>query len=472
LDQFVLKREMPVEDGYDLVVAGGGPAGSAAAICAARLGARVLLVEALGCLGGTGTSGLVTEFDPMANGEQMVVGGFMREIIETLYERGCVPTVLDPKRWRQESHRWTPFDAEGLKILLDELAVREKVEVRFFTRVIDADVDPDTRELRGVILSNVEGYRYVKAKTFVDATGDAVLTALCGFKYFEAGRDTPNIMPPTLCALFAGIDWDAVGVNDVGPAGQQEKIDQAVAEGFFTQADRHVPGMFRSMGQMGSMNAGHVFGLNAVKCRSLSEGMMKGRRLVQEYAEFFRRYMGMKDLQLVSTAAIMGIRESRRVQGEYMLDYEDYKARRKFPDQIAIFAKAVDIHVYDCTDEQYQRYYDEFNKIDRYKSGEYYGIPYGVLVPRGSKNLWVAGRCVSADIKVQGSLRVQPAASMMGQAAGVAALQSIRTGKAAADIDTQVLVETLRKQGANLPQENLSRNMSRKSPKEVTGERS
>jgi hypothetical protein len=421
----------------------------------------VLLVEGLGCLGGTGTSGLVTAFDPMANGEQMLVGGLMREIIETLYGRGFVPTLLDPKRWREDFHHWSPFDAEGLKLLLDGLTEEAGVEVRFFTKVIDADVNSDTKTVKGVVLSNVEGYRYVKAKTFIDATGDAVLSALCGASYWEAGRDTPDIMPPTLCALLAGVDWSHIRRADIAPAGQQEKIDQAVADGFFSQPDRHVPGLFMGMHQLTMMNAGHVFKMNAVNCKSLSEGMKKGRKLVQEYADFYRKYMGLQEIQLVTTAAMMGIRESRRVCGEYVLDYEDYKARRKFPDQIAVFCKAVDIHVYDCSDEQYNRYYDEYEKSDRYAPGEYYGIPYGVLVPKGWKNLWVAGRCVSCDVKVQGSLRVQPAASMMGQAAGVAAFQSIKSGKAAAEIDTEELVETLRSQGANLPQTSLSSQITR-----------
>jgi hypothetical protein len=462
MEKFTLNREIPAEDGFDLVVAGGGPAGSAAAICAARLGAKVLLVEALGCLGGTGTSGLVTAFDPMANGEQMVVGGLMGEIIETLYRRGYVPTLLDPKRWREEFHHWSPFDAEGLKLLLDELAQEAGVEIRFFTRVIDADVDAGTRQVKGLVLSNVEGCRYIKAKTFIDATGDAVLAALCGAPYWEAGRDTPDIMPPTLCALLTGVDWSRIKRRDINPADQQEKIEQAVADGFFSQPDKHVPGLFMGMHQTAMMNAGHVFGMNSVNCRSLSDGMIKGRKLVQEYVEFYRKYMGLTDIQLISTGAMMGIRESRRVHGEYVLDYDDYKARRKFPDQIAIFAKAIDIHVYDCTEEEYKRYYEEFTMTDRYAPGEYYGIPYGVLVPKGWKNLWVAGRCVSADVKVHGSLRVQPAASMMGQAAGVAAVQSIKTGKPAAGIDTGVLVETLRSQGANLPQEKLSGVMTRK----------
>lgn len=459
---YSLIREIPVEKGYDLVVAGGGPAGGAAAVSAARSGARVLLLESLGCLGGTGTSGLVTAFDPMANGEQMLVGGFMREIVESLYERDFIPSLLEPKRWRKEFHKWTPFDPEGLKLLLDEIMVKEKVEVRFFTRVIDAVVESGTLWVKGVVTSNVEGYRYIEAKTFIDATGDAVLADLCGVRCYEAGRDTPNIMPPTLCALLAGADWENMARNDIQPAFQQDRVEQALAEGFFSQADRHVPGLYIGLANNAMMNAGHVFKMDSLNCKSLSEGMMKGRKLAHEYTAFYRKYFkDLANLQLVTTGAMMGIRESRRIHGEYILDYEDYQARRKFPDQIAIFCKAIDIHVYDCTPEEYERYYNEFTETDKYKPGEYYGIPYGVLVPKGSENLWVAGRCVSTDVKVQGSLRVQPAASMMGQAAGVAAVQSIESGKKATELDTAILVEKLREQGANLPQETLTKEMTR-----------
>ena len=141
---------------------------------------------------------------------------------------------------------------------------------------------------------------------------------------------------------------------------------------------------------------------------------------------------------------------------------KDTAAAQCIPDQICIFAKAVDIHVYDCSDEEYRRYYEEFTHVDRYAPGEYYGVPYGVLIPKGSDNLWVAGRCVSTDVKVQGSLRVQPAASMMGQAAGVAALQAVRCGCASTQVDTMELVEMLRSQGANLPQKELKREMTRR----------
>jgi hypothetical protein len=353
------------------------------------------------------------------------------------------------------------FESEGLKLILDELAAKAGVETRFFTTVADADADPVTKSIKGVIISNIEGLSYIKAKTFIDATGDAVLSDLCGAEYYEAGRDTPNIMPPTLCAVAGGVNWNEILGPWAGPNGQQEKVEQAIVDGFFSQPDRHVPGLFFNTGDLGLLNAGHVFGMNSCNCRSLSDGMIKGRKLVQEYADFYRKYMGIQRFHIITTAAMMGIRESRRVKGEYILNYGDYKARKQFPDQIAVFSKTVDIHVYDCTPEQYQRYYEEFRKKDVYRPGECYGIPYGVLVPRGWKNLWVAGRCVSADVKVQGSLRVQPSAYMMGEAAGTAAVQSVKTGQPGPDIDTIRLVETLRSQGAILPQEKLSKTISR-----------
>ncbi len=453
-----LVREIPVEDGYDVVVAGGGPAGAAAAICAARLGARVMLIEATACMGGMGTSGLVTAFDPMSDGERMLVGGLMREIVERMYAREVLMPGITPDDWQRRFHFWTPFNAEGLKLVLDELAVDAGVEVRFFTRVIDADADPQTGKVHGVVLNNVEGYRYIEAKAFIDATGDAVLADLCGVSCREAGRDTDGIMPATLCSLMAGVDWGRFERK-----AEQAMVLKAIENGHFTQPDRHLPGLFHVGNQIAMLNGGHLFNLNALRCKDLTGGAMLGRKLAQEYLAFYRQYVpGCEHIEHVTTASLIGVRESRRIVGEYELTVDDYNARRKFPDQIGLFNKAIDIHPYDCSPEQYRRYDEAFHQWGRYAVGESYGIPYGILVPKGWENLWVAGRCASTDVPVHGSLRVQPAASMMGQAAGTAAVQSVRTGKPAAEIDTAQLVETLRQAGAYLPQRELSAAMTRR----------
>jgi hypothetical protein len=266
-------------------------------------------------------------------------------------------------------------------------------------------------------------------------------------------------MPPTLCAMISDIDYDRLKKGT-----QQAMVEKAIADGFFSQPDRHVPGLFRSGKSTATMNAGHLFNTNALKCRSLSDAMVLGRKLVDEYARFFRKYMpGCENMQVVATGNLLGVRESRRVVGEYTLNYEDFKARRHFPDQIGIYSKAVDIHVYDLSPEEYQRYYKEFSTMDRLKKGESYGMPYGMIVPKGWTNLWVGGRCTSADLKVNGAIRDQPGCSILGQAAGTAAVQSIRTGQPACDLDTEMLVQTLRKAGANLPQNTLTKKMTRAS---------
>jgi hypothetical protein len=460
MTHFQLRRQIEIERPYDLVVAGGGPAGVAAAVCGGRAGLRVLLIEATGCLGGMGTSGLVTAFDPMSDGEKMLVGGLMREIVEALYVRGGLGPEVTPNFWLASYLRWTPFSAEAYKLLLDELVTEAGVEVRFFTKLIDADASEG--RLAGVILHNIEGYTYVPAKTFVDATGDAVLADLCGVPCREAGRDTPRIMPATLPSLFTGIDWETLG--DGGPAWhlQNDALKQALKDGHFTQPDRHLPGMNRVGRQIGYLNGGHLFDLNALRCASLSQGVMLGRRIAAEYTEFYRKYVpGCEHIEHVTTASLIGVRESRRIVGEYELTLADYQARRQFSDQIGVFNKFIDIHPYDCSDAEFERFVAEKSQRQSLKPGECFGIPYSILVPRGWQNLWVAGRCVSSDVPVHGVIRVQPAASMMGQAAGLAAAQSIATGQPACDLDTSTLVETLRAAGAYLPQETTSRGMTR-----------
>ena len=464
MSTFVLNRRIPVEDGYDVVVAGGGPAGAAAAVSAARLGAKTLLIESTGCLGGMGTSGLVTAFDPMANGEENLVGGFMREVVEELYGRGFLGPEVTPDYWQRYYLTWTPFNVEGYKLVLDEKLAAAGVEIRFFTKVIDADVRAAERTVNGVVVHNIEGYSFVQARAFIDCTGDAVLADLCGVDCWEAGRDTPRIMPATLPSLFAGIDWERLDAYRRKAGNEQGSgiIRQGIADGMFIQPDPFLVGMSKVGPSVGYLNGGHLFNLNALRCEDLSRNVMLGRRIAQDYLAFYRKYIpGCEKLEHVTTASLLGIRESRRIKGEYVLTIDDYLARREFPDQIGIFNKFVDIHPYDTSEAEYARFLSEKDLKLRLAQGEYFGLPYGILVPKGWKNLWVAGRCASSDVRVHGSIRVQPACSMMGQAAGTAAVQSIRTGQPAGALDTEKLVTTLREREATLPQKELSPALTR-----------
>ena len=459
LPTFTYQRQIPVDPAYDLVVVGAGPAGSAAAISAARLGAKVLLVEGTGCAGGMGTSGLVTAFNPMADGQRPLVGGFMRELVETLFTRGFLKPGINPDTWRRNYECWTPFNAEGLKLVLDEKLVEAGVEVRYFSKVVDCHLERPGC-LAGVVLHNIEGLRYVPARTFVDASGDAVLAHLAGAPCREAGRDSLRIMPATLCSLFSGVDFNQKDFKKTYQKLYKEALDEG---GMFSQYDRQLVGLDRVGTQVGFLNGGHMFNLNALRVASLTAGVMQGRRLAQEFLRFFReRVPGCEKIEHVTTASLIGVRESRRIIGEYELGREDYLARRQFADQIAVYNNAIDIHPYDCSDEQYNRFYNEYMQSGRLGEGECFGVPYGVIVPRGMANLWVAGRCVSTDVGVHGALRVQPAASMLGQAAGTAAVQALRDGATAAEVDTRRLVTTLRDAGAILPQPDLAARLTRR----------
>jgi FAD dependent oxidoreductase len=466
MQTYRLTRDIPVEDGFDVLVAGGGPAGSAAAICAARLGAKVLLAEATGCLGGMGTSGLVSTFGPVSDGRRMLVGGFMRELVLAMQQHDELGPHVVPEFLHRQLNRWVPFKPEALKRRLDRMAEEAGVEVRFFTRVIDAEAKD--RRIEGAVVSNVEGYRFIRAKAFIDATGDAALSDLAGADCKVILRDIDAIAPSTLCSLFAGMNWDdpAYGEDwrgiDKVKAFARAQLRQAIADGHFSQPDKFMPGMNKISRHAAQLNGGHIFNLNGLSARSLSDGMMAGRRLAVEYLEFFREYVpGCENLDLVTTAPVMGVRDTRRIVGEFELTIEDFKAARQFPDQVAVYNRPTDVHPTDTSEKEYQRFLHDFEGFHGLGEGDCLGVPYGILVPKGWINLWAAGRCHSSDTKVHGSIRAQSAAYMMGQAAATAAVQSIRTGEPACDLDTEQLVIALRENGAYLPQRELSRTMTR-----------
>jgi hypothetical protein len=461
-------RSIASDAPYDLVVAGGGPAGTAAAVCGARLGLKTLLLEATGCLGGMGTSGLVASFGPVSNGERMLVGGFMKELLERMWERKAFGPHVVQEFLHSQLNRWVAFRPEALKRILDEFAVEAGVEIRFFTRVIDADVEG--RRLKGVVASNVEGLRYVPAHAFVDCTGDAALAAAAGADCKVVLRDTDTVAPSTLCSLYAGVDWADAAYGDGGWKDldtvrirtKTELLEKAIADGHFSQEDRFMPGMNKIGEHSGALNGGHVFNLNPLSNRSLSDGMVFGRKLAVEYEEFYRKYVpGCAQIELMTTAPVMGVRDSRRIVGEFELGIEDFRARRQFADQVAVYNRPTDVHPTNTSKEEYERFLKDFHGEDNLGHGGSVGIPYSILVPRGWENLWVAGRCHSSDTKVHGSIRAQSAAYMMGQAAATAAAQAVRTGQPACDLDTEALVVSLRGQGAYLPQKELATRMTR-----------
>jgi hypothetical protein len=298
--------------------------------------------------------------------------------------------------------------------------------------MIDADADARTGQVHGAIIHNIEGYRYVRARAFIDGTGNGVLAKLCGATCRDAGTDTPGIMPPTLISLFAGIDWTRMG-------DQQAAMRKALAENFFSQPDRHFPGLQ----QIGITSVCSTAATSSTwtRCGEKYDGRHdEGRRPGSGVPRLLSQYVpGGENVEHVTTAPLMGLRESRCVLGEYELGLADYNARRKFPDQIGVYNYPIDIHVYDTSDAQYARYSKEFRETGRMQPGESVGLPYGMIVAKNFKNLWVAGRCASMERPVHGAFRVQPAAVMMGQGGGNGGGAVGPYAQAPAEMDTEVL---------------------------------
>lgn len=449
---YVWTHEMPVETYFDVVVVGGGPAGVAAAISAARNGAKTVLIESLGALGGMSTNGLVSIFDTTCDGTRLITGGIMKEILDRMFDKGLFEDIYSRERFTSLLSQWTPYDAEGLKCLLDDMCAESKVEVMFFNTLVDVVFTSESGKttVDGIIVYSVEGLRYLKARAYVDATGDGTLCARANFA-FEAPMtpECPDAMGATLCAEFGSIDWTRSETFDGRFCVQSEAVALGHVEKMFTYNETMVPGLARNGENTANVNAGHVFHLDPLSARALSDSMSFGRKIAWEYAQCFKKYIpGCEKLKVSATGALMGVRESRRIIGEYVLTIDDFMTRRKFADQIGIYSKSVDIHPYSNDPSEHKRFAEEQTKKYCYGVGDYYGIPYGVIVPKGSQNVWVAGRCASFDRKMHGSMRVQPVAYVMGQAAGTAAAMSVRHNCSAKNVNVNELRTVLSEQGA------------------------
>ena len=257
-------------------------------------------------------------------------------------------------------------------------------------------------------------------------------------------------MPGTLCTLWGGIDWNTV----FGPEGRgyaEAHIEEAIRDGVFTLEDRHLPGIWRVGETIGGGNVGHTFGVNGTDEVSLTKAYNWARRTIREYETFYKKYMrGYEEMEFVMSAPLMGIRESRRITCDYTLNFEDFKARAVFPDEIGRYSYPIDIHIAKPDKASFVEH--KKNLRTALGKGESYGIPYRSLLPRGLDNVWVAGRCIGVDRPMQASVRVMPCCYITGQAVGAAAAQYIRRGlKSIREVDTTALQADLKEAGAFLP---------------------
>jgi hypothetical protein len=450
------RRAMVAAD-TDVLVVGGGPAGLGAAVGAAQAGARVVLAERYGFLGGNATAALVmplmsfhtqvpmperrgvTTLLPTDHGPgEPVVGGVLRTLLEKLVRAGgAIPPSL-------ATGYVVPFDPEWFKLMALELL--DEAGVQFLFHAFASDVLGDSR-IEGVVFETKSGPVVIRAQVTVDCTGDADLAVHAGAPY-DVGRADGLVQPMTLMfrmAQFQHAAFEAYVKENPkqwrGVHGLWDLVREATKAGELQLPREDI--LFFATPHQGevSVNSTRVTRVMGTDVWDLSYAEWKSRRQMQQIAAFLRRYVpGFEGSYVVQSGVNIGIRETRRIIGHYQLNADDVLSARKFDDAIARGAYPVDIHNPTGTG----------TILKRLPPGEAYDIPLRCLLPQSTEGLIVGGRCISGTHEAHSSYRVMPIVMATGQAAGVAAALSAKRRTSPGSIGVSEVQRELVRQGASL----------------------
>lgn len=445
---------------WNVIVCGGGLSGVCAATAAARNGAKTLLVERDGSLGGTMTNQLVGPMMTFHSPQQQVIGGLAQEIVERLMALGASPGhIADTSDYCPTI---TPFDAEALKLVAMRMVAHSGATILYNTWITGVVKDHNT--LTGIEVINKGGAATLSADVIIDCTGDADVAWLAGAPV-EVGRAADGLVQPvSLMFKLTNVDNQALrAYTTAHPA--EAHLTPRQAEAYLNQPLNKNTGFttkLRAYIEAGKIplerddilffntiyedevivNTSRVAQVSPLDPWALSAAENLAREQVFALYDFFRKEIpGFANARLVAVGQRVGVRESRRIVGEYVLTAEDILAERRFPDAIARSAYPVDIHSLRPGEDE--------NRAFPYR-GQTYEIPYRCLIPQQVEQLLVAGRCISATHEAQGSIRVSPTCMAFGQAAGTAAVASLREECPPRLINTDSLRRLLLEQGAIL----------------------
>ena len=446
-------REIPVRAEYDVLIAGGGPSGLIAAIAAAEDGLRVGLLESRSFVGGNMTIGLpILGF--LGQKKNQIIKGLPQKFIDRLKARNGA-----------SEHRPCPLhmgitlvEPEAVKTVALEMLTEAGVDVMFYTMCAGVVMDGDT--IRGIITESKSGREAVLGKIVIDCTGDADVAFRAGVPCGK-GNAEGGMQPPTLMFCLAGVDTEKLRhsianqprtyLTDFIPAeyfgqnnqfivvGLRELIQKAREEkGLDIPNERTIIITGLREGEAW-LNMTRVKGVDGTDAASLSRGEIEARGQIGDILAYLKDYVpGFEKAYFSKTAPFLGIRETRRIEGQYVLTQEDVLSCRRFEDAIAVASYPIDIH----------RPGD--NGCTLIWCGDCYDIPFRCLLPKKVKNLIVAGRCISTTHEAMGAIRVMATCMAMGEAAGRAAKQAVRGGILPSEVDVTKLQEELLARGAYL----------------------
>lgn len=384
----------PLAGNYDVIVCGGGPAGVAAAVSAARCGKRTLLIEQQGCLGGVWTSGLLCYVLDADN-----KGGLIQEILLSVAQEG-------------QSERCF-YQPERMKVVLDALCAEAEVDVLLHTLLVSAESQNGL--IASVTTESRTGRQAWVARQFIDATGDGTLCARAGCSFEIGDPQTGKCQPATLMAMVSlHDDLAAPFVIGHGPGFATRKTAfREYLESLGHTPSYSSPSLFRVATGLYALMVNHEYGVDPLSAQSVSVATATARREILAITDLLHASEKFRGLRLVTTAAQLGIREARRIRGIYQLSAGDLSAGARFEDEVCEVTFPVDIHSLRKEDGGG---YSSHGVVSRP-----YGIPLRALMSAEFSNLWMAGRCISGDFVAHGSYRVTGNAVPMGEAVGHAA---------------------------------------------------
>ena len=434
-----LEAEIKKEFSCDVLVIGGGVAGFAAALAAAREGAKVILTEENGYLGGTATAGLVAPFMTCydTKGENQLIHGIFEELVNELIKvNGAIPPADCRKcdsysGYKLHGHLGTtPIDKEQLKVVMEQMCLKAGVELKYHYLFVQAKkVD---RVLKSAIFATGNGFYQISAKAFIDCTGDASVCYAAGGEC-AFSEENGRLQPASTFFLIDNVDKEALDAICLPSQDGRERafmdlVEAAKARGEFPCGTQKVR-LYEQPNGIWAVNMCQIDEpFDVTDPDLITKAEIDGRQQVREIFRFLKKDVpGLQNIRLLQTSERVGIRESRRIVGEYVLTHEDLLASRQFEDAVVYLSNSVDVHTPGAVNYQ------------PFKNEAPYSIPYRCLVPKDFDNVWSAGKSVSADRHAHGAVRVMPPSIAMGEAAGVASAIAVQKQLPAKQIPVDLL---------------------------------